>query len=217
MTDPAHPNLTRITAIRHGETAWNVDTRIQGQLDIGLNDAGRWQASRAGAALADEALDAIVSSDLARAHETARAIAQPHGLQVSSDMGLRERHFGHFQGRTFAQIEAELPDQALRWRKRDPEFAPEGGESLLQFRVRVMQCVQALAARHAGAHVVIVCHGGVLDILYRAATGLELQAPRSWQLGNAAINRLLWNGDHLSLVGWSDTSHLDQGLDEQHA
>jgi 2,3-bisphosphoglycerate-dependent phosphoglycerate mutase len=77
--------------------------------------------------------------------------------------------------------------------------------------------VQALAARHAGAHVVIVCHGGVLDILYRAATGLELQAPRSWQLGNAAINRLLWNGDHLSLVGWSDTGHLEQGLDEQHA
>jgi 2,3-bisphosphoglycerate-dependent phosphoglycerate mutase len=220
MTSPellAHPEATRITAIRHGETAWNVDTRIQGQLDIGLNDAGRWQASRAGVALADEALDVIISSDLARAHETARAIAQPHGLQVSSDTGLRERHFGHFQGRTFAQIEAELPDQALRWRKRDPEFAPEGGESLLQFRVRVMHCVQALAARHAGAHVVIVCHGGVLDILYRAATGLELQAPRSWQLGNAAINRLLWNGDHLSLVGWSDTRHLEQGLDEQHA
>jgi 2,3-bisphosphoglycerate-dependent phosphoglycerate mutase len=64
---------------------------------------------------------------------------------------------------------------------------------------------------------VIVSHGGVMDVLYREATALDLQAPRSWTLGNAAINRLLWNGEHLSLVGWADSSHLSQGLDEAHA
>ena len=217
MTDSAHPQITRITAIRHGETAWNVATRIQGQLDISLNEKGFWQAERAGMALASESIDAIISSDLARAYETALAAAKHHGLNVQIDRGLREREFGIFQGKTFAEIETELPDQALAWRKRVPDFAPEGGESLLLFRERVAQCVRALVAQYAGKHIVIVSHGGVMDVLYREATSLDLQAPRTWQLGNASINRLLWNGDHLSLVGWSDTSHLDQGLDEQHA
>ncbi len=217
MTEAAFPAITRITAIRHGETAWNVDTRIQGQLDISLNDQGRWQAAQAGRALAAETIDAIVSSDLSRAYETALAVAQPHGLVVAADSGLREREFGHFQGKTFTEIEALHPEQALLWRKRVPDFAPEGGESLLRFRERVAQCLRGLAAQYAGKHLVIVSHGGVMDIIYREATGLDLQAPRSWQLGNASINRVLWNGEHFSLIGWSDTSHLTVGLDEQHA
>jgi 2,3-bisphosphoglycerate-dependent phosphoglycerate mutase len=209
--------LTRITAIRHGETAWNVDTRIQGQLDISLNDKGRWQAAQAGIALAHEHIDAIVSSDLARAYETALAVAKPHGLNVLTDLGLREREFGFFQGKTFLEIEAQHPEEALKWRKRVPDFAPSGGESLLIFRERVTQCLRGLVAQYAGKHLVLVSHGGVMDIIYREATQLDLQAPRSWQLGNASINRVLWNGEHLSLVGWSDTSHLNEGLDEQHA
>jgi 2,3-bisphosphoglycerate-dependent phosphoglycerate mutase len=209
--------ITRITAIRHGETAWNVDTRIQGQLDISLNEKGRWQAAQAASALAAERIDAIVSSDLSRAYETAQFVAKPHGLLVYTEPNLREREFGLFQGKTFAEIEAQHPEDALRWRKRVPDFAPDGGESLLIFRERVAQCLRRLAAQFAGKHLVIVSHGGVMDILYREATGLDLAAPRSWQLGNASINRVLWNGEHLSLVGWSDTSHLTDGLDEQHA
>jgi probable phosphoglycerate mutase len=209
--------LTRITAIRHGETAWNVDTRIQGQLDISLNDKGRWQAAQAGRALASESMDAVVSSDLSRAYETALAVAQPHGLTVQIDHALREREFGDFQGKTFAEIEAQHPEQALLWRKRVPDFAPQGGESLMVFRERVVQCLHRIVAQFPSQHVVIVSHGGVMDVIYREATGLDLQAPRSWQLGNASINRVLWNGEHFSLVGWSDTSHLSEGSDEQHA
>lgn len=205
-------DITRITAIRHGETAWNVDTRIQGQLDIGLNAKGRWQAERAGDALAGEQIDAIYSSDLWRAYDTALSVAKPHGLNIQTDESLRERGFGEFEGKTFAQIEAALPEQALLWRKRVPDFAPHGGESLLRFRERITQCVQTLAAQNTGKHIVIISHGGVMDVLYRAATGLDLQAPRSWQLTNAAINRLLWNGEHLSLVGWADTSHIDHAV-----
>ena len=205
---------TRITAIRHGETAWNVDTRIQGQLNIGLNEKGQWQVEQAGLALASEQIDAIYSSDLRRAFDTALALAKPHAMQVRTDEGLRERGFGQFEGKTFAEIEAQLPEQALLWRKRVPDFAPEGGESLLAFRARVIMCVANLAQQHVGQHIVIVSHGGVMDVLYRAATGLDLQAPRTWQLGNAAINRLLWNGETLSLVGWADTQHLDTVRDE---
>jgi probable phosphoglycerate mutase len=210
---------TRIIAVRHGETAWNVDTRIQGQLDIPLNEMGRWQAQRLGRALVGQEIRAIYSSDLMRAAETAQAVATAAGVPLNTTQGLRERHFGTFQGQTFAQIEASAPEEAMRWRKRDPEFAPSGGESLLQFRTRVTQTAHALAARHPGELIVLVAHGGVLDVLYRDATGQELQAPRTWELGNAAINRLLWTPEGLTLVGWADTQHLqnESTLDETSA
>ncbi|RYF74374.1 MAG: histidine phosphatase family protein, partial [Comamonadaceae bacterium] len=107
---------TRVIAIRHGETAWNVDTRIQGHLDIPLNDTGLWQASRVGDALADEPVAAIYTSDLQRAHATAQAVAGTTGAPLVTEPGLRERSFGQLQGRTFAEIEAELPNEARRWR-----------------------------------------------------------------------------------------------------
>ena len=209
--------ITRLIAVRHGETAWNVDTRIQGQLDIGLNATGLWQARRVGQALAHEDVGVIYASDLSRAWQTAQEIAKPHGLTVHPEPGLRERAFGRFEGMSFAEIEAILPEQARRWRERDPEFEPEGGESLLVFRERVTRVAAKLAARHPGRLVVLVAHGGVMDVLYRAATRQELQAPRTWQLGNAAINRMLWTPGGFSLVGWSDTAHLaadDDVLDE---
>ncbi|MGJ7608462.1 histidine phosphatase family protein [Variovorax sp. LT1R20] len=207
---------TRLIAVRHGETAWNVDTRIQGQIDIGLNATGLWQAERAGQALADEDIDVIYASDLARAWQTAEAIARPHGLTVQPEPRLRERAFGHLEGMSFAEIESMLPEDAKRWRERDPEFEPVGGESLLTFRDRVTRVAAELAARHPGQLVTLVAHGGVMDVLYRAATRQELQAPRTWQLGNAAINRMLWTPEGFSLVGWSDIAHLaaDDTLDE---
>ena len=200
---------TRIIAIRHGETAWNVDTRIQGHLDIPLNDTGLWQARQVARALAGEPLSAIYASDLQRAHTTARAIAEATGAPLVPEPALRERSFGELEGRTFAEIEAELPEQARRWRQRDPHFAPEGGETLVQLRERIAATTHRLAAQHTGGLVVLVAHGGVLDVLYRLATGQELQAPRTWQLTNAAINRLLWTPEGLTLVGWADTQHLD--------
>lgn len=208
---------TRILAIRHGETAWNVDTRLQGHLDIPLNDVGRRQAQHLARSLVEcDAIDAVYASDLSRAHHTAQAIAQALGKTVITHTGLRERHFGAFQGRTFAEIETELPDHAWHWRKRTPDWTPpDGGESLLVLRERIVNTVNELAARHAGEQIVLVAHGGVLDVLYRVATCMSLQAPRTWQLTNTAVNRLLWTPQGLTLVGWGDTSHLDTlGKDE---
>jgi len=206
---------TRIIAVRHGETAWNVDTRIQGHLDIALNDTGLWQARQLARALADQPVTAIYTSDLQRARATAQAVADATGAPLTPEPGLRERSFGELQGRTFAEIEAELPAQALRWRKRDPHFAPEGGESLVALRERISATTHRLAAQHPGGLVVLVAHGGVLDVLYRLATGQELQAPRTWLLANAAINRLLWTPEGLTLVGWADTQHLDSAAHDE--
>lgn len=202
---------TRVIAIRHGETAWNADARIQGQTDIALNDAGRWQAARLPAALADEAVGAVYSSDLRRTLDTAAPLAAALGLPVHADAGLRERHFGAFEGHTFAEIEARWPDAAMRWRRRDADFGPPGGEVLADFYARAVDVAARLAAAHPGQAVVLVTHGGVLDCLYRAATRIELQAPRSWQVANAGIHRLLYSPEGFVLVGWNDVGHLDRG------
>ena len=206
---------TRIIAIRHGETAWNVDTRIQGHLYISLSANGRWQAERLAHALRDEKIHAIYASDLARAWQTAQTLGHTQGLQVRPEIGLRERNFGDFEGKTFAEIELLLPEQSMRWRKRDPEFCPTGGESLIALRTRVLEAAERLAALHPGELIALVGHGGVMDVLYRAATRVDMQAPRTWTLGNAAINRLLWTPEGFTLVGWADTLHLDEDvLDE---
>ncbi|HEY3048790.1 MAG TPA: histidine phosphatase family protein [Polaromonas sp.] len=209
---------TRIIAIRHGETTWNVNSRIQGHLDIPLNETGRMQAHRLALALAGEPITAIYASDLWRAYDTALYVSRAVDVEVTTEEGLRERSFGEFQGKTFAEIEAALPEQAQRWRKRDPTFAPPGGESLLELRERVVGTAERLAAKHPGELIAMVGHGGVMDVLYRAATRLDLQAPRTWELGNAAINRLLWSPEGFTLVGWADTQHLDDDvLDETYS
>ena len=208
-------DATRIIAIRHGETPWNVDTRIQGHRDIPLNDRGRWQAAQVARALAGEPIAAVYASDLLRAHATGAAIAEAAGTPLHAEPDLRERSFGELEGRTFAEIEAALPEQARRWRQRDPHFAPEGGESLTLLRARIAEVTARLAARHVGEQIVLVAHGGVLDVLYRLATGQELQAPRTWLLANAALNRLLWTPEALTLVGWGDTGHLDGAAREE--
>jgi probable phosphoglycerate mutase len=210
-----YSQATRIIAIRHGETAWNVATRVQGHLDVPLNDTGRWQARRMAAALADEGIEIIYTSDLWRAADTAAALAEATGITPMADAGLRERGFGIFEGLTFAEIGARWPDDARRWMRRDPDFGPEGGERLTAFFARISGTAARLAAAHPGQTVALVAHGGVMDCLYRAALRLELDAQRTWHLGNASINRLLYTPEGFSLIGWGDTQHLDDAaLDE---
>ena len=200
---------TRIIAIRHGQTAWNAETRMQGQLDTALDSRGRWQAQQLAQALAHEPIDAIVASDLSRAMQTAKPLADATGLRVRPERGLRERCFGVFEGFTYADIARHWPDDTARWRARDPAFAPARGESLSGFYGRCIAVAERLAGEHSGRVIAWVTHGGVLDCLYRAATRMALDAPRTWTLDNASINRLLHSDQGLMLVGWGDIHHLD--------
>lgn len=215
---------THITAVRHGETAWNAVSRLQGQIDTDLNARGIWQAQQVGQALAGSGISAIYCSDLRRARHTAVAIAQHNGISAAAlrlEPGLRERSFGSFQGLTYAEVGELHPEEALRWKQRDPHWAPPGGESSTAVQQRVAATLHAIAAQHPGEHIALVTHGGVLDMLYRLATGQALSAPRTWELGNCAINRLLYTPEALTLVGWADTQHLDHAdgvaLDEASA
>lgn len=202
---------TLLFALRHGETAWNVEQRIQGQLDTPLNDTGRWQAEQLGAALADAGVQAIFSSDLQRAGDTAAPLAARLGLPVQTDPALRERHFGQWQGSTYPELEQRYPEETRAWRRRDPDFGPPGGETLAAFHERAIAAYTRLAQAHAGQVLAVFAHGGLLDSLYRAATGQALQAPRSWLSANARVNRLLYTGEGFTVVGWNDDSHLQAG------
>ncbi len=204
MTDA----VTRLIAVRHGETAWNRESRIQGHTDIPLNDTGLWQADRVGVAVAQESIHAIYSSDLQRARLTAQSIGRAAGVPVQLEEGLRERHFGELEGLTHDEIHTRWPEQARRWKQRDPAYGPVGGETLTEFYQRCVGQLTRLAQRHLGQTIVVVAHGGVLDCFYRAANGIELTAPRSWTIGNATINRLLYSPDGLTMVGWADDGHL---------
>lgn len=208
---------TRIVALRHGETAWNVDTRLQGQLDIALNERGRNQARRAAAAVLHEAPEVLYSSDLGRARETAQALAARTGLALHEDPGLRERHFGVWQGHTYAEVERGWPELAVHWRARDPAFGPPGGESLQTFFERCVTTLTRIAQAHPGRTVVVVAHGGVLDCFYRAANRMALNAPRTWELPNTGINRLLYTGSGFTVTGWADVHHLDDEARDESA
>ncbi len=200
---------TRLFVLRHGQTAWNTQARIQGHLDMPLNAVGRWQAERLAKALQGEDLVAVYASDLSRARETAAPLARYLQLSVVTDLRLRERAFGRFEGQTYENIEATWPEEAARWRERDPEFGPGGGERLRDFYQRSVQAATLLARQHPGQAIALVAHGGVLDCLYRAALGIDLQAPRSWPVANATINRLLCTAQGLSMLSWHDAAHLD--------
>jgi 2,3-bisphosphoglycerate-dependent phosphoglycerate mutase len=205
---------TRVTLVRHGRTAWNALTRIQGQTDIDLDAVGRWQAERVAHALSGDDIDAIYASDLKRARDTAQPTATALGKPLILDVSLRERHFGDFEGRTIADIEANSGQDGLRWRQRDPDFAPQGGESLRTFHDRSVAAFTHLALRHPGQHILVVSHGGVLDAMYRAGSRIDISARRSWHVGNAGIHRMLHADGVWTLVGWNDEFHLEAAMPE---
>lgn len=206
--------MTRICLVRHGETSWNAGKRIQGQIDIPLSALGHAQARAAGNALKDEGFAAIYSSDLTRARQTAEALAHLARLPVQAHPGLRERHYGIFQGLTYAECEVRHPAAYACHKSRDPRFAPAGGESLLAFAGRLAQTFDAIVRRHAGETVAIFTHGGVLDIAYRQAAGQSLLAPRDFAIPNCGINWIEVEAGCWTLLSWAERSHLDKPLDE---
>ena len=211
--------MTDIVLIRHGETAWNAEARLQGHLDIGLNDKGMTQARRVAQALADEPFAAIIASDLQRALQTAEAIALGRKLSVTIDRALRERCFGGFEGLLYADIEAHFPQDYLRWKAReiDARYPPgvHAAETLREFSARSLAAVVRHAADYPDQTIAIVTHGGVLDCVYRAAGQIGLELPRDFDIRNTAVNRFRWDGGTLQLVTWGDVRHLETGaLDE---
>lgn len=199
---------TSVIVIRHGETEWNREKRMQGTTDTLLSDVGRAQALALGRRLATRDFSALYSSDLSRARDTASAIAERTDREVVTDPRLRERRFGIFEGLTTAEIVARYPEEHARFASRDPDYEVPGGESARAFTGRCLGCLAEIADRHRGAEVVVVTHGLVLDSLYRAAHGLGHGDRRPVPLINASLNLFDYGGGAWRLVLWGDVSHL---------
>lgn len=204
--------MTQLILIRHGETVWNQQRRMQGHSDSPLSETGVRQAQLLACRLKQIAFSTLYSSDSGRAHHTARSVAEVTGHPIVLEPRLRERHFGVFEGLTGSEIEASYPADYARFKSRDQAHVIPGGESAAQFRARVSACLHEIAGRHARELVVVITHGLVLDVFYRAALGIPPELPRMHELVNAGINRLRYNGGAWHIEAWADASHLDEGM-----
>ena len=202
--------MTRICFVRHGETPWNTERRLQGHIDIPLNERGQAQAVAAAAWLSRYPLAAIYSSDLQRAAATAAHIGVALGLSPLLDTAFRERCYGIFEGLTYDEAQQRHPEAYAHFQNRQPDFSfAEGGESLIAFSARIVDRLQAVAAAHVGQTVVIVAHGGVLDVVHRFVRQTPLHTPRDFAIPNAGINWLTVEGDDWQIEAWALTEHLE--------
>jgi probable phosphoglycerate mutase len=205
---------TTLVLVRHGETAWNAEGRVQGQTDVPLNEVGWAQAHALVPVLSAERFGAIYSSDLLRVRETAQPTARALGLEPRLDAGLRERHYGIFETLTYVECRERFPVEFERFRQKELEFDFGSGESLRTFYERALATIGAIVARHAGEAVLVFTHGGVLEMLYREATARGLRSARDFEIPNAAINRFEYRAGRWQLRAWADCAHLDAALDD---
>lgn len=201
--------MTRLIVVRHGQTHWNVAAIIQGQGDSKLTEEGIAQAEAIGERLAREPCDAIVSSDLGRAHETAKRIAARNGRPIVLDPRLRERAFGVGEGMKYEEVDRAYPGAFARIRDVDPDFVIPGGESRRQFHERVRGAFESLAHEHAGKTLVVVTHGGVLATFYRHVHGIDLGVAHPIAIANASYNVLRHEAGRWMVETWSDSGHLE--------
>jgi probable phosphoglycerate mutase len=207
----------RLVMLRHGQTDFNLGSRMQGQLDTELTDLGRVQAVAAAEALAKRQPLLIVSSDLRRAYDTAVALGERAGLRVRVDQRLRETHLGDWQGMTHAEIDTKAPGARLAWRE-DATWAPHGGESRVDVAQRSLPLIAELVAgepewgadEESSRPVVLVAHGGLIAALTAALLRLPVANwPALGGMGNASWTQLTGHStgarvgaDHVDDIRW---------------
>ena len=206
--------MTELILIRHGETDWNRELRFQGHVDVPLNATGHEQARRLAERLAAEklAVDHLVCSDLIRTQETAAPSLQVLFPQLRidtlTDRSLREQSFGIVDGKRVDDIKLEHADAWDRWLRFEADYGMPGGETTRQFHTRVMDAVRRIAQQYQGQKVMVVTHGGVLDMVWRTARGTGLDGPRQSDIPNAGLNRVRVDGDAVEVLDWADVRHL---------
>jgi probable phosphoglycerate mutase len=204
-------NTTRFCLVRHGETNWNVERRLQGHTDVDLNERGITQAAQMAKAIKAINLqfDVLYTSDLQRAAKTANAIEKLFNTKAIVDSSLRERHLGILQGITTKeapQFDAELWKSHI---SRDIHEELRGGESIAQLAQRVQKALEKIRLQHLGQTILVVSHGGTLDMMYRLASNQALDAERAISVPNASLNWISHDGSSWKVDRWADTSHLD--------
>ncbi|MDP9900603.1 histidine phosphatase family protein [Variovorax ginsengisoli] len=206
------PTPTDLILIRHGETDWNRELRFQGHIDVPLNDTGHEQARRLGLRMAGEAVDVLFCSDLLRTQQTAAPAAQQLSLLPITQAALREQNFGVVEGMRAEEIQALHPRAWEDWLEFHEDKGMPEGESARQFHARILEALGRIAMAHAGRRIMVVTHGGALDMVWRTAQGLGLHGPRQSDIPNAGFNRIRIadpaDPSTIDILDWADTRHL---------
>ena len=199
--------MLHLLLVRHGETDWNAQRRYQGQTDVPLSDFGKRQAEFVAKSLLDQKIDAVYTSDLKRARETAEIIVDHNGLEVMPEPRLRELKFGILEGLTFDEAEARYPEMIAAWLE-DFNNTPEGAETIQAFNARIVSLLDDLKEKHDGQVVLFVGHGGSLSEILRVV--LELSPKKRWyiEMENASLSEVSIAEDYVSLMRLNDTRHL---------
>jgi 2,3-bisphosphoglycerate-dependent phosphoglycerate mutase len=199
--------MIRVFVARHGETEWNREGRWQGQGGPGLNETGREQSRALAARLAQLELDALYTSDLARAAETAEIVATATGLTAVDDAGLREVDVGDWRGLTREQVALSHPDGYRRWLQGEAGW--DGGETYEQMHTRVVATVAAIVATAPGRRIAVISHGGAVRALAAHAVGLpKHERLRIDGARNCSLTTVQYGPDGIRLVGYNDDGHL---------
>jgi probable phosphoglycerate mutase len=202
---------TQVIIVRHGETEWNIANIRQGHLDSPLTEDGIAQAKALARRLMRERFSALYSSDLGRAMQTARIIAEATGHEIVSDPRLRERHLGIFQGLNSDEIKEKHPEEYKLHRSLGPDYVIPSGESVRQQVARNLAYLNEIAAKHLGETIVVITHGGVLSGLFRHTFSIPFEAPRRFEFTNAGLNVFVYEQGSWFLQTWGDLSHLANG------
>ena len=195
--------------VRHGETEWNAEGRIQGHTDIGLSENGAQQARSLGQRLADRQIDVAYSSDLKRTSETARLALGHRNVVLNETPRLREYHKGIFEGMTLTEIQTQFPDEYPKYLEKDLSYAPEGGETTRDVSTRMASIFQEIKAEHLDETVLVVSHGGALRAAMVSLLGMPLEGNWSFVFGNCGLTMVDTFADNAVLRLFNDTSHLN--------
>jgi probable phosphoglycerate mutase len=201
---------TRFCLVRHGETDWNASHRLQGHTDINLNSHGLAQAKQLAKALKKINLqfDVLYTSDLQRAEQTAKPIEILYEVTAIKHSALRERHLGALQGLTTKEAPTLEPELWKSHLSRSLHEELRGGESIPQFASRINLVLEEMRQKHSGKTILLVSHGGALDMMYRLSSGQGLETEKRVQVPNASLNWISHDGSHWKIDSWADTSHL---------
>ena len=188
---------TEIILIRHGETEWNSQKRMQGHSNSNLSEVGRGQIQELGELMKNVSFDHIYSSDSLRARQTAEAITQYSGHTLQFDQRIREKNLGVFEGLTSTEAKERHPEVYRLFKTAGANYVIDEGESTQQLLERALEFIEEIRLRHPQERVVMVTHGGVVRVLMKYALGLSIDSPTRFIIKNTGIFGLIWNENWL--------------------
>jgi broad specificity phosphatase PhoE len=200
--------MTQFTIVRHGETSWNAEARIQGHTDVPLTEKGIQQARMAGARLKNERFDAVYASDLKRAYVTGEEIASVHGLDVIPTPLLREANLGEWQGMTLRDVEERFPEQYVEYRRDSIGHRPPGAEKLEEVIARCREFIDMAVKEYPDGKIAVAAHGGSVRGLVAAAFGVGPELYRRIRMDNGSITVFEIRDGEPYLKLLNDTCHL---------